>query len=128
MGSTSYILKATQQEQQRYGADVDWGVLDGVHTGATWRILVNGPYAAVMRGYVKLFCHLLKNGTGIRRAGIKQATSLLSLNQERESTEQDTSINPNLQSGLTAITGLCIIIIIIIIKIIYIALIIVNHS
>ena len=29
-----------QQGQHRYGADIDWSVLDGVHTGATWRILL----------------------------------------------------------------------------------------
>jgi len=27
--------------QHRYGADVSWGVLDGVHIGATWRIWLN---------------------------------------------------------------------------------------
>ena len=28
--------------------------LDGVHIGATWRILMNHPCAVVMRSYVKL--------------------------------------------------------------------------
>jgi len=29
------ILKGTQQGQNRYGADADWGELDGVHIDAT---------------------------------------------------------------------------------------------
>jgi len=47
------ILKATQQWQHRYGADADWGVLDGVHIGATWRIRLNRSCAATTRPYVK---------------------------------------------------------------------------
>jgi len=29
------IFNATQQGQDRYAADADWGVLDGVHIGTT---------------------------------------------------------------------------------------------
>jgi len=32
----------------RYSADANWGVLDGVHNGATWRIRLNCPCAAAM--------------------------------------------------------------------------------
>jgi len=51
------ILKATQQSQQRavpVQSDADWGVLDGVHVGATWRIRLNHPCAAAIGPYVKL--------------------------------------------------------------------------
>jgi len=48
----------SQYTQQRAGpvpyVRVDWGVLDGVHIGVTWRIRVNRPCAAAMRPYIKL--------------------------------------------------------------------------
>jgi len=43
----------------RTGANADWGLLDGVHIGATWQIRLNCLCAAVMLPYVKLFDHLL---------------------------------------------------------------------
>ena len=45
------ILKVIQQGAalNLYGADTDWGVLDGVHIGVTWRILMNRPYAVAIR-------------------------------------------------------------------------------
>jgi len=42
------IPQAADRGQHRYGADADWGVLDGVHIGATWPIHLNRPCAAVM--------------------------------------------------------------------------------
>jgi len=46
----SDILKASHQIwQRRCGTDADWGVLNWVHIGATWRIRLNRPCAAAMR-------------------------------------------------------------------------------
>jgi len=47
--SRGHVLKATQQGAAQYGADADWGVLNGVHIGATWRIQLNRPCAAAMQ-------------------------------------------------------------------------------
>ena len=51
--------KQVSRGQHRYGADVDWCVLDGVRIGATWRIRVNCPSVSVMSNY---FDHLLVYG------------------------------------------------------------------
>jgi len=48
------MFKATKQGQHRYSADADWGVLDGAHIGAAWRIRLNSPCQASMRPYVTL--------------------------------------------------------------------------
>jgi len=40
--------------QHWYSADADWGVLHGVHTGATWQIRLNRPCVAARRPDVKL--------------------------------------------------------------------------
>jgi len=50
----SIYSKRLSRGQNRYSVDADWGVLDGVHIGATWRIRLNRPCAAAMRPYVKL--------------------------------------------------------------------------
>jgi len=45
------ILRATNRShrgQNWYSVDADWGVLDGVHIGATWRMRLNRPCVAVM--------------------------------------------------------------------------------
>jgi len=57
------ILKVTRQGAipVRFGAD--WGVLDRVHIGATWRIRLNRPCAAAMRPYAKLLWPLVKVGS-----------------------------------------------------------------
>jgi len=34
-------LKEVSKVQNQYGADANWGVLDGVHVGATWRMQLN---------------------------------------------------------------------------------------
>ena len=36
------------------GMDADWGILDGIHIGATWRIRLNRQCVMAMRPYVKL--------------------------------------------------------------------------
>ena len=41
------MLEATSNEQQQYGADADWGVLDG---GAHWRHLANTTEPSVCGG------------------------------------------------------------------------------
>jgi len=52
------LLNATEQGQHRYGADVDWSVLDGVHIGATWRIRLNCPGTAAALYQITLTtCH-----------------------------------------------------------------------
>jgi len=50
----SIYSKPLSRGQHRYGADADWGVLDGVYIGATWRIRFNRPCAVAMWPYVKL--------------------------------------------------------------------------
>ena len=40
------------------GVDADWSELDGVHIGATWRIRLKRPCAAVVWLYVKLLSPL----------------------------------------------------------------------
>jgi len=55
----SIYSKRLSRGQHRYGADADWGVLDGVHIGATWRIRLNRPCAPAMRPYVKLLWPLV---------------------------------------------------------------------
>jgi len=50
--------------QIQYDADADRGVLDGVHTGATWRIRLNRPCAA-KRPYCKITlttCYCISHG------------------------------------------------------------------
>jgi len=39
----SIYSKRLGRGQDRYGAGADWGVLDGVHVGATWWIRLNCP-------------------------------------------------------------------------------------
>jgi len=41
--------------------DCQWGSLDGVHIGATWRIRLNRPCAAAIWPYVKLLRPLISN-------------------------------------------------------------------
>jgi len=48
------ILKTAQKRAAPVLCRCRLGVLDGVHTGATWRIRLNRPCAAAMRLYVKL--------------------------------------------------------------------------
>jgi len=43
------VLKANQQGQHWCDKDANWGVLDGVHIGATWQIQLNLLCAAAMR-------------------------------------------------------------------------------
>jgi len=50
----SVYSKKFSRRQHRYGSDADWGVLDGVHIGATWRIRLNRPCVTVMWSYVRL--------------------------------------------------------------------------
>jgi len=50
----SIHTKRLSRGQNWHGVDADWGVLDGVHIGATWRIRLNRPRAAAMQPYVKL--------------------------------------------------------------------------
>jgi len=58
--SGGQYTQATHQGQHRYGANADWGVLDGAHIGATWRMRLSRPCPAAIRPYVKLlFDHLL---------------------------------------------------------------------
>jgi len=70
---TDDILKLTQRGQSggggqnRYGADADWDVLDGVHIGATWWIRLNHPWAATMRPYDKLLWSLVWNDVMVVR-------------------------------------------------------------
>jgi len=40
--------------QHRYSVNANWGVLDAMHIGATWRIQPNHLCAAAMWPYVKL--------------------------------------------------------------------------
>jgi len=53
------IVKATQQGQHWYDADVDWDVLDRVHTGATWQIRLNRPVLRRCGFMSNYFDHLL---------------------------------------------------------------------
>ena len=55
----SIFSKRHNRGQNRYGADADWNVPDGVHIGATWRIRLNRPCAAAMRPYVRWRCALV---------------------------------------------------------------------
>jgi len=55
----SIYSKGLSRGQHQYGADAEWGILDGVHIGATWWIRLNRPFAATMRPYVKLFWPLI---------------------------------------------------------------------
>jgi len=47
-------LRKEHSSQLRYDTDAAWGVPEGVHIGATCRIRINCPCAAVMRPHVKL--------------------------------------------------------------------------
>ena len=56
---TGHVLRSIYPErlssgQHRYGEDADWGVLDGVHIGATWRTELNRSCVAAIWRYVKL--------------------------------------------------------------------------
>ena len=55
-------LKVTQQWQNQYSVDADWGLLDWMHIGTTWRIQLSIPCTAVMRPYVKLLWLLVTFG------------------------------------------------------------------
>ena len=50
-------LKATQKGQYRYGADANWGVLEGGTYLRNLPIRLNIPCAVAMQPYVKLFEH-----------------------------------------------------------------------
>jgi len=44
----SIYSKRLSREQNQYGADADWGALDRLHIGATWRIQLNRGGNAVL--------------------------------------------------------------------------------
>jgi len=48
------IFTATQQLAALVHGDAKWGVLDGVHTVATWQIRLNHPCVAVTWPYAKI--------------------------------------------------------------------------
>jgi len=54
----SIYSKRLSRRQHRYGADDEWGTLDGVHVFSTWRIRLNRPCAAAMRPYSNYFDQL----------------------------------------------------------------------
>jgi len=63
----SEIFQRLSRWQNRYCADADWGVLDGVHVGDTWRIPFNRPCAAATRPDVKLIWPVVRVSQHVRR-------------------------------------------------------------
>ena len=62
-GWQSIHSKVLNRGQNRYSADANWGVLDGVHIGATWWICLNSPCVVAMQPYVKLLRPLVNYWT-----------------------------------------------------------------
>ena len=68
---TGHVLRSIYPErlssgQHRYGEDADWGVLDGVHIGAIWRIRLNCPCAAAIRPYMSNYFDYLSVFRSVR--------------------------------------------------------------